>query len=128
LFGGDILIVDSSINENKQFGAFILPRRAGTIGDRAIVNSHFDNNGGTGISLLSNAIIISSTANGNIGFGLLASSSGSPNVLVWDSEFSDNDAQGVCIESGVKGSVINSLMWQQHPGCTPTGRCPSCHL
>jgi hypothetical protein len=71
-FGG---IVASSLNENDEFGAFIFDRISGASGIVAIVNSHFDNNRRQGIDIQTDAVFISSTVNGSLGYGLVAVSS-----------------------------------------------------
>jgi hypothetical protein len=107
-FGGNILIGDSSFDQNS-YGAVIFPRNVGTVGTVVIVNSHFDNNKGYGMELQSGVSIISSTAIGNIQGGVVALAN---NVLVWDSEFSNNGSEGLFFDAalGAQGSVVKSIV------------------
>jgi hypothetical protein len=113
---GSITISDSSFYENEGAGGLVVFNAA--TAQVAIVNSHFDRNGGIDarfgrgleFQLIGTATIISSTASGNTGndgagiFALFGSK-----VLVWDSEISNNSLVGVRLISSTV-SVVNSIV------------------
>jgi hypothetical protein len=113
---GSNLISDSSFDENNESGGFV--RFSDSTASVAIVNSHFDRNGGLqaaigcGLELdqLGTATIISSTANGNTGFlgGGISAFNGAE-VSVWDSEITNNIPLGVrSVDSSI--SVVKYIV------------------
>lgn len=113
---GNLIITDSSFNENLDFGGSFFLESESTL---TILSSHFHRNkgdpelGGIGSGLdfvgeEGTVTIISSSANGNFqdGLGVL----GGIKVSVWDSEFSNNGFNGVFAEEPSFVSLVKSVL------------------